>query len=222
MDNLLPCPFCDDQLHLINHPVDKGIKGAAGDFVEHSKEQRCPLAHMSIPLSMWSRRAHLATPAANGPGEAVVVSALKTIAEFPVTNERTNLDAANMRRIAVNALLLASTPQPGTVTVPREPTEAMLDAAIAWRIALKVADSYSMRDQFADCYRAMLDAALRSGEKGTPCEQIRFQQKIEELECKLSEEKEITQRLALELQGYREAETDINNALNTGNGTYSP
>lgn len=61
----------------------------------------------------------------------------------------------------------ASTPQPGMVTVPREPTEAMLDAAIAWRIALKVADSYSMRGQFADCYRAMLDAALRSGGRET-------------------------------------------------------
>ena len=46
---------------------------------------------------------------------SIYATAIKTIAEWPITDERRNLDAVNMRRVAANALLLSA---PSHVAAP--------------------------------------------------------------------------------------------------------
>lgn len=52
----------------------------------------------------------------------------------------------------------------GGVVVPREPTEAMLDAACHWRERLVVGEAPSIREQYRAFYRAMLAAAKETKE----------------------------------------------------------
>jgi hypothetical protein len=82
-------------------------------------------------------------------------------------------------------------------------------------------DAHSFEQQRAEAIAAELERANAFIDKMN-AEIVQYEAKCTELECKLSEEREITQRLALELDAYHKAEYDMNVALNSGDGAYRP
>lgn len=143
----------------------------------------CPICGLRLRIT-----GHLATPAANGPGEAgwlPIESAPKDgtdvliwCAPWSCGSEARYIEdegwwlannhpadywgdqkyPTHWQPLPAPPGTSASTPQPGMVTVPREPTQAMLDAGD------------DLLDDTVECarnvWRAMLDAALRSGDRG--------------------------------------------------------
>lgn len=212
-EELLPCPFCGDAPTYTAYPggVWHSVQCADGECPGFAGTRHRFSADDAI--RDWNRRAHLATPAANRPGEAGREEAPpnslpsygecalrvgnskfidKRVAEggygneygVPVASElhkfiheyddadpyRSAWFLHRLERLLDETRTLASTPQPGMVTVPRE-DDGMKSAMFVIR-SLIAALTYPVPptlQQWAEIRVAAqeqliaIDAALRSG-----------------------------------------------------------
>lgn len=190
---LLPCPFCGAK-HVRPH------EKCAGNHTSADKHYsiRCGVCTFNGPRGLtaeqaveaWNRRAHLATAAANGPGEAVVLPFailademmwLRRFKEQCDDGDGYDVPKPMMIKLAeiglVRHLSAAryeitnfglsvlngdfSTPQPGMVTVPRKMPQEFCE----WLESQMPPRTIISNPTWwaPKIYRAAIDAALRSG-----------------------------------------------------------
>lgn len=171
MDNLLPCPFCGGKAYvwMQQRVVCNGCDAEGPECADGNDTD------LADNISAWNRRAHLATPAANGPREAdakVKDAAIKALRkweqlldELPQNDKLEDAEFHEFYNLKV-ALDNASEyiPQPGMVTVPREPTPGLLmSMAIRYDHGLGV-DGYYDQPLLAGngAHKQRLESTLRT------------------------------------------------------------